>query len=602
MTKNKISTTDKVVSGWQYKPVVKSWRKENRLDTKNKPFQDVPVLNKVSQSNKQKESFEVQRDLVWALDQKWWQNPKTAQDIFYLLNWITYRKNQSNNKYLHEFQNWLDEHIKNGKNKQEIWKDLQRVYNKFTVHGQKTNTGLLQRADIDAAASILLLEIAWFTADWYENLTFVENQKGWPGVNIDTSDEDIWWIKIEWYEKPYTTIKDGKIRREKSLFGTKAIINEHWNGPCSSTRMVYQILKSFNKIPHYKKDQIDRFVKFVDVVDDLWYQACGIVSPYLERTIFGLYKSLPTWFVFNYFKDANKTWFEYLDDTYLNDTTVSVFDIWSKQKEEKTLKEISDEKKKRMEKSNRLFLKAESEWYFLMFWDIRFIVDLWWKIIDWPEIASIWNKWIIRLFPWTWDLYIYSPTKLSAKVWWFDVNNDHFIIDKIWSWKDINKLLNEFKYLKDREFEESKDPWSKRNLKKEILDYRQNIENEKARLERKKEEAKNQKSETKELWLKSKLSDLPELSIDNLEINNSYEGVVNNVQWNIVFVTFDKDNKVRWVLHKNDVENIDVFKSIVVWDALSVKIKEKEIVWENIKIKLILNNIIQEKKSDAKVA
>ncbi len=322
----------------------------------------------------------------------------------------------------------------------------------------------------------------------------------------------------------------------------------------------------------------------------------------MERTIFGLYKFLPTWFVFNYFKNANKTWFEYLDDKYLNDTTVDVFDMWSKQKEEKTLKEISDEKKKRMAKSNREFLKAESEWYFLMFGDTRFIVDLWWKIIDWPETASIWNKWIIRLFPWTWDLYIYSPTKLSANVWWFDVNNDHFIIDKIWSWKDIVKLLNEFKYLKDREFSESKDPGSKWNLKKEILDYRQNIENEKARVEREKEEAKNQKLEIKELWLKSKLSNLPELSIDNLEINNSYEGVVNNVQWNIVFVTFDKDNKVRWILHKNDVENIDVFKSIVVWDTLSVKIKEKEIVWENTKIKLILNNIIQEKESDTKVA
>jgi type II secretory pathway component PulF len=63
-----------------------------------------------------------------------------AKDIFYLLNSITYRKNQSNNKYLHEFQNRLDEHIKNGRNKEEIWEDLKRVYDKFTVHGKKTNT------------------------------------------------------------------------------------------------------------------------------------------------------------------------------------------------------------------------------------------------------------------------------------------------------------------------------------------------------------------------------------------------------------------------------------------------------------------------------
>jgi predicted ATPase len=33
--------------------------------------------------------------------------------------------------------------------------------------------------------------------------------------------------------------------------------------------MVYQILKSLNKIPYYAKDQIKRFVEFVDIVDDL---------------------------------------------------------------------------------------------------------------------------------------------------------------------------------------------------------------------------------------------------------------------------------------------------------------------------------------------
>lgn len=597
---NKPKTSHKVLKELLRPPKKNDWKTEWRLDRKNKPFQDDSVINKISESKKQEESFEVQRDLILALDKEWWQNPQTAQDIFYLLTGITYRKNQSNNKYLHEFQNWLDEHIKNGKDKEEIWKDLQRVYDKFTVHGQKNNTWLLRRADIDASASILLLEIAWFTPDWYKNLTFVENEQSWPGINLDTW--IAWWIKIEWYEKSHTTIKDGKIRREKSLFGTKLLLDEHWGGPCSTTRMVYQILKTFNKIPYYRKDQIKRFVEFVDVVDDLWYQACGLTSSYLERTIFWLYKALPTWFVFNYFKDANKTWFEYLDDKYLNENKVSIFDVWSKQKEEKTLKEISDEKKKRIQKSNREFLKAESNWYFLMLWDTRFIVDLWWRLTDWPEMASMWNKWIIRLFPWTWDLYIYSPSKLSGKIWWFDINNDHFIIDKIWSGKDINKLLNEFKYLKDREFEESKDPWSKRNLKKEIVDYRQNIEDEKVRVEKEKEISRQQKIETTELWLKNILSDLPEISIDSLEIGKDYDGVVNNIRGNIVFVTFDKDNKVRWVLHKNDVESIDLFKSIMVWDKLYVKIKEKEDNWENIKIRLVLNNIVQENKKDIKVA
>ena len=589
--------TDKEV----FKPIKNNdWKTEGRLDKKNKPFWNISTINKISESKKQEESFEVQRDLVWALDDKWLQNPKVAKDIFYLLNWITLAKNRKNNQYLFDFKNRLLEQMKWKRSKEQVWVALKHVYNKFTVHGQKNNTGLLQRADIDAAASILLLEIAWFTKDWYKDITYVDNEKSWPWVNLDTW--IAWWIKIEWYEKSNTTVKNGEIRREKSLFGTKLLLDEHGGGPCSTTRMVYQILKDFNKIPENKKQQIERFVEFVDIVDDLWYQVSGIVSTYLERTIFGLYKSLPTWFVFNYFKDANKTWFEYLDDKYLNDNKVSIFDLWSKQKEEKTLEEISNEKKKRMEKSNREFLKAESEWYFLMLWDTRFIVDLWWKITDWPEIASISNKWIIRLFPWTWDLYIYSPSKLVDKIWWFDINNEHFIIDKIWSGKDINKLLNEFKYLKEREFEESKDPWSKWNLKKEILDYRQNIENEKARVEKEKEDQKQQKLANKEIWLKGFISDLPALSIDDLEIGKSYDGVVNNTQWNIVFVTFDKENKVRWVLHKNDVDGIDLFKSIVTWDKLSVKIKEIEKNWENIKIKLILNDIIEKDLPKIQVA
>jgi len=33
--------------------------------------------------------------------------------------------------------------------------------------------------------------------------------------------------------------------------------------------MVYQILKDFGKIPQDKQKQVERFVQFVDIVDDM---------------------------------------------------------------------------------------------------------------------------------------------------------------------------------------------------------------------------------------------------------------------------------------------------------------------------------------------
>lgn len=580
---------------------------------KNKPFENVQ-LRKISEDGKWAQSLETKRDLIADLDVKWWQNPKTAKDIFYLLNWITLEKNRKNNQYLFDFKKRLMDNIVAEKNKIVNWKklvlnekevmvykrdkqaireDLKRVYKKFTVHGQKTSNGFNKRADIDAAASLLLLELAWFTKDWYKDISYVENWKWGPGVNIDTSDEEIWWIRVLDYEKAKTSAKDWKIRREKSLFGTKAILNEHGNWPASSTRMVYQILKDFDKIPQDKQRQVERFVQFVDIVDDMWYQATGIVSPYLERTIFGLYKFLPTSFVFDYFKDANKTWFEYLDDKYLNDNKVFVFNLVSKKKEEKTLKEISKEKKERMEKANKEILKTEYDWYFLMFGDNRFIVDLWWKLTDGPETVSIWGKWIIRIFPWSWDLYIYSPFKLPNVIWWFEVSNEHFIIDKIWSWKNLNKLLNEFQYLSERKFSSwSKDPWSKRNLKQEIIEYRQKIEEKK-----KIEWEKSQQEKTRYSSLKNTFSNLPDLL--DVEIWKDYDCIVNNVSWNIVYLTFDNKDKVRWRLHKNFVGEFD-FKSLKQWDRLSVNIikneKTKDKEWnDSLAIETKLNKKLEEK-------
>ncbi len=616
---------DKTVSGQSgYRP--KSDWKRSWKSKANKPFAQNSDIQRVRESQELYDFVETKKDLLSSLDGDWLKNPKIAQEIFGWLNGFTKRKNEKNNQYLIDFKTWLLKEIKGKRSKDQVRDDLKRIYSQFTVHGQKSKMWLLKKTDIDWSASLLLLELAWFKENDKENINFVSNGESWPGMNIDTSDSAVWWLKVELKKHEYINKKWEK-KEYSSFFNSILSLDEHWWWPCSSTRMIYEILKDFNRIPHDQYKQVARFVQFVDVVDDLGYQVSGVVSQYLERTIFGLHRSLPIEFIFDYFKYPNRTGFEYLSDDYLSQTKIKNFDANWEFKWSKSLKKISLEKKDRMDRWMQEYLDLEKNWYFLTYKGHRFVVDLWSKITDWPETASICDGGIIRIFP-SGDLYIYSPIKLPAKIGWFESINEHFIIDKIWSGKNLDKLLKEFEimttkafFLEQKEenwkllFDENKqaiketsrtynfdanelrgktkedlekylldtdkniykdvyknvydisiDPWSKLDLKKEIVQYRQNIEKE--------ELLKKNKVSKWSVSLDNKLEDLPDLKMKNIEVWERYKWIVNNKMWNMLFVTLDKMDQIRWKLHKN--KSWEKFSSIKIWDEIYVIVEEKE--------------------------
>lgn len=543
----------------------------------NKPFAQNWDMQRIRDGQQLNDFVEKQIDSVYDLDSDWLKNPQIAKKIFDELSKFTERKNEKNNQYLIDFKTRLLKEIKGKRSKDQIWDDLKRVYSQFTVHGQKSKIWLLKKTDIDGWSSLLLLELAWFKKDWIENINFVANWESWPGMNIDTSDGGVWWLKVEQKKQQYINQKWEK-KEYNTFFNSILSLDEHWWWPCSSTRMIYEILKDFNKIPHNQSKQVARFVQFVDIVDDLWYQVSGVVPDYLERTIFGLYRFLPVEFIFDYFKHPNRTGFEYLDDDYLSQTKIRNFDTNWKFKWLKSLKKISLEKKDRVDRWFQEYLDLEKKWYFLMYRDNRFIVDLWAKITDWPETASIYGAGIIRIFP-SGDVYIYSPTKLSPKIGWFEVMNDHFIIDKIWSGKNLNELLREFDYLATREFENSTDPGSKFNLKKEIINYRENLKKDNS--------VKKDQISSVDILAKEQIAKLPDLEPGDIEIWKTYKWIVNNKRWNIIFVTLDSLDQVRWILHKS--KSWDQFSSIKVWEEISVIVEKKE---DN-KINFVLDNAIK---------
>ncbi|MCF7834750.1 hypothetical protein K9M48_01705 [Candidatus Gracilibacteria bacterium] len=539
------------------------------LNNKNKPF-DIPEIQKIKSEKIQANVFEKKEELINSLDKKGWAKQSTADGIFNELNQITFKKNWQSNKYLKDFEAWLSQKTSSGKSKSEVFDILKRVYTKFTVHGKKTANGnFLNRADLDAQASLLLLELSGFKeGKIWDNVGFVENEDVGEGVTLDTGNAG--GMKLEVKEK-----KDDKGRKSKTLFNSKLILDEHNGGPCSTTRIVYQILKKFGKIPHDKMEQIKRFVEFIDIADDLGYQASGIVSPYLERTIFGLHKMLPASFILNYFKDSKKTGFEYLNDEFLAENKVSYIDFKSGKNIGKSLKEISKEKKSRMNLSYKQLSKLEHDGSFLMYDDSRFIVDIGGKLIDAQEAVQTYGYGLIRVFPKTGDLYIYSPKKFIKDIGGFKIKNDHFIIDKGNSGKDISKLLKEFDMLPERKFGESTDPGSSHEIKQKIVDCRKNFVV--------KEKMANEQDNID-------FSGLSNLEGSDIGVGKVYSGIINNVIGNMMFITLNSKNTVRARLHKSKLGDRNI-KDFNVGDKIRVKILSKEGELNNTKIEVSFDSI-----------
>ncbi|MEI6774251.1 MAG: hypothetical protein WCL18_05705 [bacterium] len=102
-----------------------------------------------------------------------------------------------------------------------------------------------------------------------------------------------------------------------------AIININSNlegheGPTSSTRMVYEILKKMDilsKLPTEDQSTLERFVYFVDFAYRLKQRIYGMDVMYVYGTLFGNYKRLTLQDIWEYLKsNPDKTGFEPLSE------------------------------------------------------------------------------------------------------------------------------------------------------------------------------------------------------------------------------------------------------------------------------------------------
>jgi len=134
----------------------------------------------------------------------------------------------------------------------------------------------------------------------------------WLSINERQVWEDDWIRVKKW---------SGKYRKnifENPFKDTIVEINnnlKHSDWPTSSTRMVYEMLKStgmIEKLPKEKQEHMEKFVYFVDMAYRLKQRILGMDFKYINSTIFGNYKQLNINDIWDYLGGKGKTWFEYI--------------------------------------------------------------------------------------------------------------------------------------------------------------------------------------------------------------------------------------------------------------------------------------------------
>lgn len=115
--------------------------------------------------------------------------------------------------------------------------------------------------------------------------------------------------------------------------------------------MIYYMLDQLGQISDNHKKQLQRFINFVDIIDSLDYQASGIDYPNSYRTLFGLYRNLKIEEIYKYFENPAHTGFELLSDDFLIKHTTKKYNKETKIMEDISLKKISENQKKRIEKN-----------------------------------------------------------------------------------------------------------------------------------------------------------------------------------------------------------------------------------------------------------
>lgn len=347
----------------------------------------------------------------------------------------------------------------------------------------------------------------------------------------------------------------GKNKKWKETKVTKKIISEHTdasdaailaNRPSSTTQMIFKIAKELWVIDKEQLPQIERFVNFVNTIDSMDYQISGIDYKHNYQTLFGLYRKMDIQDIFDYFKDPEHNGFEKLSEWYMKKTKTIEKDG---KKSDKTIQEVSESHKERIEKNIDNFEKIKKAGKELVYGNIKFIVDIEKnaedQIQDGPQTAGYHGYGFFNIKPERGNIYIYSPKKFPVMVEWFPTDG-HFLIINHPTAEDLEKLFEKFS---------TKDI----TLKNNIINRLKTIEERKA-----------EPLTQEDISLRCKL--LPELTKKELKVKKTYSAVINNdIQNKIAYVTLDKEEKIKGRIKVEDKNELKNYKK---WDIIKVKINE----------------------------
>lgn len=473
------------------------------------------LLGIVNKKNEQANTYE--KDFDGRLDEKLANRVKRAKIKAKKETSASTKKEQkqNNGKDYKEVLEWIKKENKNAESMQDtIFKIIKRAFNK--------NVYFHKGSDIDKDASLFLLKATGFFKDNDNKRIELnkaiseipEGESGEKWLSIDTGGT-VSGIKIENVEKNHTTGK-----KHKSLIHSKVIVSEHSDlsleakntqRPTSSAHMIYHILDQLGQLPTQKKEQLKRFINFVDIVDSLDYQASGMDYPNSYRTLFGLYRNLNINDIFGYFADPKNTGFEILSDEYMNKQKIMKRYRKNNERveEQTTLKEIANKQKERVEKNMAQINDTQRKGQFGKYKGAMYHIALGNEINDGPQVASYYGGGLLKIYP-SGDLYMYSPQLLPKKILNFNTD-DHFLTIRNIKAEDLKKIIDLFEFnarVKETE-----------GVKERILAYHESIT--------------KQQKETKQ----GDINNLPkELDIKKLEIGKILTGIVHNVNGKYIYV------------------------------------------------------------------
>lgn len=360
-----------------------------------------------------------------------------SKNINYLVNIILSRLNKSNAEnidFVSDIRDWLEEKKINWRNEEDIINVFKRIFTKVSVPWLlDKNWRVRHKTNLDSKASIFLLKKAGFNI---EQIFYQKNHsktRNWF-INLDLWNYN--WLNIEWFEPEWL----------KSFFSDSAINLNHRDRKISSTtHMVFMILDELGLFNNWEKEQIKRFISFIDLKDNsfnVYWINSDYNKPYMDsyRTLFWLSDMISIDSIFDYFNDEknglevlNLDELKKIDFKDLNNKNIS----WLI---------LSERRRKFIWTSVQTFLDKLESNSVLKYNNqkLDFVIDLSWDIVNPLEVSSFNWKWLIKIHN-NWDIMIFNPKWFSWKfseIWFNKWHQISFI--KIWDpnyYLKLEKLL-----------------------------------------------------------------------------------------------------------------------------------------------------------------